>query len=82
MEKVERMPLQYINDSYMGKVYERMYKKFFELKERIDDGLKANNMPSGLIARKNRYKHHLKRMQVMYYFFNYYERGQRFKRAF
>ena len=83
-QKYERMPLQYIDESYMSKVYYKASFKFWDYKNRIDEELRTHSIVKtvGLVAKKRWYANYLKRLGVMYYFINYYDNGNRFKRAF
>lgn len=83
-QKYERMPLQYIDESYMRKVYYKASYKFWDCSTRIDEELRAHRIVKtiGLSKKKRWYANYLKRLRVMYYFVNYYDNGNRFKRAF
>lgn len=84
MGKYERMPLQTIDESYMSEVYRKVNTKFWELKARIDEELRTYGRvkTTELVAKKQWYINYAKRLKVMYYFFNHYDRGQRFVRAY
>ena len=82
MKKYERMPLQSIDDSYMGKVYRVARERFNALYRQIKEEKRKGNPVAHLVRRKWLYRDYCKRMNVMYYFFNYYVEGNRFVRAF